>query len=58
MTTDNSYKRQPTKFDYASPTQFKFSILKLPKVEFFCTAVNLPGIRLGTGAQAAPQLPI
>ena len=54
MTTDNSYKRQPTKFDYASPTQFKFSILKLPKVEFFCTAVNLPGIRLGAGAQAGP----
>jgi len=47
MTTTNSYARQPTKQDYASPTQFKFSILKLPKVEYFCTQVNLPGISLG-----------
>jgi|TARA_B110000263_G_C15311432_1_gene513544 hypothetical protein len=44
-----------TKFDYASPTQFKFTITKLPKVEFFCTAVNLPGISLeGTMAQPTP----
>lgn len=47
MTTTNSYARQPTKTDYASPTQFKFNILKLPKVEYFCTQVNLPGITLG-----------
>ena len=47
MTTINSYARQPTQQDYASPTQFKFSILKLPKVEYFCTQVNLPGITLG-----------
>ena len=47
MTTTNSYARQPTKLDYASPTQFKFNILKLPKVEYFCTQVNVPGISLG-----------
>ena len=47
MTTTKALDRQPTKFDYASPTQFKFNITKLPKVEFFCTAVNLPGISLG-----------
>ena len=47
MTTINSLSRQPTKLDYASPTQFKFSILKLPKVEYFCTSVNIPGITLG-----------
>ena len=35
--------RQPTQLDYASPTQFKFSIVQLPKVEFFCTSVNIPG---------------
>ncbi len=46
MTIKQSYKRQPTKFDYAAPTQFRFTITKLPKVEFFCTAVNLPGITL------------
>ena len=47
MTTTNSYGRQPTSQDYASPTQFKFNILKLPKVEYFCTEVNIPGITLG-----------
>jgi hypothetical protein len=47
MTTINSLSRQPTKLDYASPTQFKFSIIKLPKVEYFCTAANIPGVTLG-----------
>ena len=46
MTTTNSYNRQPTKLDYADPTKFKFNILKLPKVEYFCTSVNLPGVSL------------
>ena len=55
MTTINSLSRQPTKLDYASPTQFKFSIIKLPKVEYFCTAVNIPGITLGgTMVQPSP----
>ena len=52
MTTINSLSRQPTKLDYASPTQFKFSLLKLPKVEYFCTAVNIPGIELSGTSQA------
>ncbi len=52
MTITNSLIRQPTKLDYASPTQFKFSILKLPKVEYFCTSVNVPGISLGDAVQA------
>ena len=54
MTVTNSYTRQPTKLDYASPTQFKFQIIKLPKVEYFCTAANLPGINLGTAEQITP----
>ena len=54
MTVTNSLLRQPTKLDYASPTQFKFSILKLPKVEYFCTSVNIPGITLGNLSQATP----
>ena len=55
MTITNSYARQPTKLDYASPTQFKFNIIKLPKVEYFCTSVNIPGISLGgTLTQATP----
>ena len=55
MTVTNSLTRQPTKLDYASPTQFKFSILKLPKVEYFCTSVNIPGVNLGGAlSQATP----
>ncbi len=46
MTTTNAYSRQPSKQDYADPTKFKFSIVKLPKVEYFCTQVNLPGISI------------
>ena len=47
-------QRQPTKLDYAEPTKFRFSISKLPKVEYFCTAANIPGISLGTAEQATP----
>ena len=54
MTTTNAYSRQPTKFDYASPTQFKFQILKLPKVEYFCTSVNIPGVSLSNIDIATP----
>jgi len=38
--------RQPTQLDYASPTQFKFSIVQLPKVEFFTTTAQVPAIAL------------
>ena len=56
MTTTSAFGRQPTKLDYASPTQFKFSIVKLPKVEFFVSSVNIPGISLGSDEQATPLL--
>ena len=54
MTTTNANNRQPTKLDYASPTQFKFGVIKLPKVEYFCTAANIPGISLGQTSQPTP----
>ena len=41
-----SVQRQPDKLDYASPTQFKFGIHQLPKVEFFSTAASIPAIAL------------
>lgn len=48
MTTDTSpLSRQPTVLDYSSPTQFRFMIHQLPKVEFFTTAANIPAISLG-----------
>ena len=47
MTTSQSpLSRQPTKLDYASPTQFKFGIHQLPKVEFFTTTATVPAIAL------------
>lgn len=54
MTITNALSRQPTKLDYASPTQFKFNIIKLPKVEYFCTAVNIPSIALNFVTQVTP----
>ena len=54
MTVTKSYDRQPTKQDYASPTQFKLQITKLPKVEYFCTAANIPGISIPSPAQVTP----
>jgi hypothetical protein len=50
MATESSpLARQPDRkttrqLDYASPTQFRFGIKQLPKVEFFTIKANLPGI--------------
>ena len=54
VTATSPLARQPDKLDYASPTQFRFGIHQLPKVEFFATAVNLPGITLGTATVNTP----
>ena len=50
--------RQPTKLDYLRPTQFKFSINQLPKVEFFTTAANIPDISLSDVVIPTPFNPI
>ena len=54
VTATSPLARQPDKLDYASPTQFRFGIHQLPKVEFFATAVTLPGISLGTAILSTP----
>ena len=55
MTTSQSpLSRHPTKLDYASPTQFRFILNQLPKVEFFTVATNLPGITLSETVQNTP----
>ena len=46
--------RQPTKLDYASPTQFKFGINQLPKVEFFTVGAKIPAINLGDAMFPTP----
>ena len=54
MATNYGLDRQPTKLDYASPTQFKFGIVQLPKVEYFTTAANIPGIALADAIFQTP----
>ncbi len=55
MATETSpLSRQPTKLDYASPTQFRFGIHQLPKVEFFTIGCNLPGINMGDAVFPTP----
>ena len=51
MTTLKSEDRQPDKLDYASPTQFRFKVNKLPLTEFFVQSVNIPGVTLNEVTQ-------
>ena len=53
-TATSPLARQPDQLDYASPTQFRFGIHQLPKVEFFTVSANLPGISAGTTIHATP----
>ena len=46
--------RQPEQLDYASPTQFRFGIHQLPKVEFFTVTANLPGISVDNTTLPTP----
>ena len=52
--SEGPLSRQPDKLDYLSPTQFRFGINQLPKVEFFTTAANIPGINLGDAVFETP----
>ena len=54
MATSKTIDRQPTKLDYASPTQFRFGINQLPKVEFFTVAANVPSINMGNAIFPTP----
>lgn len=47
MATQRTIQRQPDKLDYLSPTQFKFNIHQLPKVEFFTVSASIPSISMG-----------
>jgi len=53
-TAQSPLARQPDKLDYASPTQFRFGINQLPKVEFFTVGANLPGITGSPGTLPTP----
>ena len=54
MATPRTIDRQPTKLDYASPTQFRFGINQLPKVEFFTVGANVPSIVMGDAIFPTP----
>ena len=54
MTTSNVIDRTPSKFDYASPIQFRFKMTKLPLVEFTVQTANIPGITLGSTSFETP----
>ena len=54
MATSKTIDRQPTKLDYASPTQFRFGINQLPKVEFFTVAATVPSITMGDAIFPTP----
>ena len=53
-TAQSPTARQPDQLDYASPTQFRFGVHQLPKVEFFTVGANLPGISAGVVTHATP----
>ena len=57
-TAQSPLARQPNQLDYASPTQFRFGIQQLPKVEFFTINANLPGIEGASVDLANPFLNI
>ena len=55
MATEQSpLARHPDQLAYARPTQFRFGVHQLPKVEFFTVSANLPGIAGGVVTQATP----
>lgn len=37
--------------NFLSPTGFKFNLSRTPKVDFFATSANIPGINLGAAVQ-------
>ena len=54
MTELDALSRQPDTIDYSAPSQYRFSILQLPKVQFFTTACNIPGISMGEAIFQTP----
>ena len=54
MTDLSAIDRQPTSIDYTAPTQYRFTILQLPKVQFFTTACNIPGVNMGDAIFPTP----
>ena len=42
---------QPDNRNFLSPTGFKFTLKRVPKVSFFCNSANIPDLTLGVATQ-------
>ena len=42
---------KPQNRNFLSPTGFKFSLKRAPKVSFFCNSANIPDLNLGIAIQ-------
>ncbi len=50
----NARTDQPTNLNYLSPLGFKFSLRRLPMVNYFCQSVDIPAISMTPISQATP----
>ena len=50
--------RQPTTFDYASPSQFRVAFDKISTVEWFLVSANVPGVNIGEALFPTPMTDI
>jgi hypothetical protein len=46
-----SFDKQITNRNFLSPTGFKFTLARVPKVDFFSQSAQIPGINLGVAIQ-------
>ena len=49
--TQTPWSKQLSNRNFLSPVGFKFSVTKLPKVDFFSNTAEIPGINLGVAMQ-------
>lgn len=47
----SSWDKQISNRNFLSPTGFKFTLSKKPKIDFFCDSATIPGINLGVAIQ-------
>lgn len=52
--TQTPWPNQIENRNFLSPLGFKFILTEKPKIDFFCTSANIPGISLGTAIQSTP----
>ncbi len=51
MSYGNPFENQLSNRNFLSPTGFKFTLKRAPKVAFFGNAANIPAISMGTAIQ-------